>query len=317
MVCTGSARLSKRNKLLVALRLRPMAWAACSCVRPNSRIRRCNPWASSSGLRSSRCMFSINAMAAAAWLSTARTSTGAACRPARCAALNRRSPAMISYFPALGPSVSLRTRIGCMMPCALMLSASSYSAPSSMRVRGWYMPGTICDSGNSEGVASRDALPPACVAFGPNRASSPRPRPFFLVAIRAIPCQITVMSMFLPRRSVCAAGREMAVGPSPQCLRVQRTEFTAVAAGKIPGHRVVPSRRCVRVRPRHAASAARAESMKPPIPVIPVKAFSRARPFPVQIRQTPCCRAQRGQTPHQAASSWALRPDARCVESRC
>ncbi len=58
--------------------------------------------------------------------------------PASLAARKRRSPAMISYLPACSPSASGRTRIGCMMPWALMLSASSYSAPSSMRVRGWY-----------------------------------------------------------------------------------------------------------------------------------------------------------------------------------
>jgi hypothetical protein len=30
--------------------------------------------------------------------------------------------------------------MGCMMPWLLMLSANSYSEPSSMRVRGWYRP---------------------------------------------------------------------------------------------------------------------------------------------------------------------------------
>ena len=41
-----------------------------------SSIRRWMPCASSSGLRSSRWMFSISAIAAAAWSSTSRTSTG-------------------------------------------------------------------------------------------------------------------------------------------------------------------------------------------------------------------------------------------------
>jgi len=88
-------------------------------------------------------MFSIKAMAAAASLGTSRTNTGTASRPARREARKRRSPAMISYLPAFSPSVSKRTKMGCMMPCALMDSANSYRAPSSMRVRGWYMPGTI------------------------------------------------------------------------------------------------------------------------------------------------------------------------------
>ncbi len=82
-------------------------------------------------------MFSISAMAAAASLGTSRTNTGTLSSPARRAARKRRSPAMISYRPALSPSTRRRTRIGCMMPWALMDSASSYSAPSSMRVRGW------------------------------------------------------------------------------------------------------------------------------------------------------------------------------------
>ena len=38
--CTGSLRLSRRSRLLAALRERPTACAACSCVRPNSSVRR-------------------------------------------------------------------------------------------------------------------------------------------------------------------------------------------------------------------------------------------------------------------------------------
>ena len=72
--------------------------------------------------------------------------------------------------------------MGCMMPCALMLSASSYNAPSSMRVRGWYCPATISASRNSEGEPSARAASVVLV-LGPSRASSPRPRPFFLVAM--------------------------------------------------------------------------------------------------------------------------------------
>ena len=70
-------------------------------------------------------MFSISDIAAAASSGTSRTSTGTLSRPASLAARKRRSPAMISYLPALAPSASRRTRIGCMMPCALIYSASS------------------------------------------------------------------------------------------------------------------------------------------------------------------------------------------------
>ena len=57
---------SRRSRLLAALRERPTACAACSCVSLNSSTRRCRPCASSSGLRSSRWMFSISAITAAA-----------------------------------------------------------------------------------------------------------------------------------------------------------------------------------------------------------------------------------------------------------
>ena len=38
-----------------------------------------------------------------------------------------------------------------MTPWALMRAASSYSAPSSMRVRGWYTPGTSSVRGSALG----------------------------------------------------------------------------------------------------------------------------------------------------------------------
>ena len=79
--CTGSARFSRRSRLLAALRERPTACAACSCVRPNSSTRRFRPCASSSGFRSSRWMFSISAITAAASSATALTSTGTCVQP--------------------------------------------------------------------------------------------------------------------------------------------------------------------------------------------------------------------------------------------
>ena len=131
-------------------------------------------------------MFSIKAMAAAASLGTSRTSTGTVSSPASLAARLRRSPAMISYLPALGPSVSWRTKIGCMMPWALMLSANSYKAPSSIRVRGWYMPGTISLKGKVWGKPSLAVALAAKLSstLGPNKASRPRPKPLgFLVTM--------------------------------------------------------------------------------------------------------------------------------------
>jgi hypothetical protein len=53
-----------------------------------------------------------------------------------------------------------------MMPCALIDSASSYSAPSSMRVRGWYAPGTRSSSRSEAGS-------PALAPPSPSPASPP------------------------------------------------------------------------------------------------------------------------------------------------
>ena len=131
-------------------------------------------------------MFSIKAIAAAASLGTLRTSTGTSFKPASLAARLRLSPAMISYLPAFLPLSNLRTKIGCMMPWALMLSASSYKAPSSMRVRGWYMPGTSSVKGKVLGSPCflLAAATAASSTLGPSNASSPRPRPLgFLVTI--------------------------------------------------------------------------------------------------------------------------------------
>src|SRR5471032_218711 len=81
---------------------------------------------------------------------------------------------MISYRS----SPMERTRIGCITPCARMLAASSCSAPSSMRVRGWYLPACMESRRRTLG---RPSLRTASVIseLPPSRASSPRPRPFF------------------------------------------------------------------------------------------------------------------------------------------
>ena len=78
-------------------------------------------------------MFSISASASAAWSGTDFTSAGTSRSPAFCAARQRRSPATISKRP---PSTG-RTRIGCMIPCSRIESASSASDASSIFVRGW------------------------------------------------------------------------------------------------------------------------------------------------------------------------------------
>jgi len=82
--------------LLTAARERPTASAAVWWVMSNSRISRSSARASSSGLRFSRWMFSISDIATAASSGTLRMTAGTACRPAICAARQRRSPAMIS-----------------------------------------------------------------------------------------------------------------------------------------------------------------------------------------------------------------------------
>ena len=75
-----------------------------------------------------------------------------------------------------------RTSSGCIRPCALIEAASSASACSSMRVRGWYLPGRIAPHRQRRhGVLARGCSSP------PSSASRPRPSPFGLVhALR--PC---------------------------------------------------------------------------------------------------------------------------------
>ena len=111
--CVSSPNCNRRNRLVTAGRERPTASATASWVMPNSSDRRANPRACSRGLRSSRCMFSINATHIAAWSSSSRTTAGISCRPASWAARQRRSPAMISN---LSPAPRGRAMIGCNTP---------------------------------------------------------------------------------------------------------------------------------------------------------------------------------------------------------
>src|SRR3546814_725407 len=94
---------------------------------------------------------------------------------------------MISYLPRGVPDNG-RTSIGCIMPCDRIDSASSFRAPSSMRVRGWYLPARSALSLSVPGgLAGPFAGLPSvsiAVASAPSSASRPRPRPFgFFVAI--------------------------------------------------------------------------------------------------------------------------------------
>ena len=79
-----------------ATRLRPTRRPTSSRVSPSSSTRAAQARASSTGLRSSRAMFSINATSSASESSRARTSAGISPSPASCAARQRRSPAISS-----------------------------------------------------------------------------------------------------------------------------------------------------------------------------------------------------------------------------
>ena len=176
---------SRRSRLLAALRERPTACAACSWVRPNSSVRRCRPCASSSGLRSSRWMFSISAIAAAASSGTSRTSTGTLVEPGQAggadAALagddleaaagadqathqDRLHHAL--RLDALGQLVQRRPR-----PCACAAGSGRAAAARARSVRGSPSPPAEPASGVVRTV-------------GPSSASRPRPRPLgFFVTI--------------------------------------------------------------------------------------------------------------------------------------
>src|SRR3569832_479613 len=154
-------------------------------VRVNSPISRCKALASSMGFRFSRWMFSISAIAIAALSGTSRTTAGISCRPAICAARQRRSPAMISYSPL--PSGF--STMGCTTPCARMDAARSSRLSVCMSTRGWYLPRRIRSTGRLRSPESRGAAAGADEGTGaagsmlPSKASRPRPRPRFLITI--------------------------------------------------------------------------------------------------------------------------------------
>src|ERR1700744_4306257 len=103
-----------------------------------------------------------------------------------------------------------------MMPWLRMLSASSYSEPSSMRVRGWYLPACICVTFSAEGSVGPPAGAGVSSIFGPSRASRPMPSPlgFFV-------------TMWLIVRE--KPGALLADGPIAQQIRQQLPPFGPVA----------------------------------------------------------------------------------------
>ena len=111
----------------------PMASAISSWVRPYSDAMRLRASAFSIALRSFLWMFSMSAQAAAVLSSISLTMQETSESPALRAALQRRSPAIISNLP----SGMLLTTIGCRRPWILMdsLSSSISSAPMSRRGR--------------------------------------------------------------------------------------------------------------------------------------------------------------------------------------
>ena len=129
---------------MTATRLRPTRRPTDSRVSPSSSTSAAQARASSTGLRSSRAMFSISAASSASASSRSRTSAGIVSRPAICAARQRRSPATSSYVP---PATG-RTSTGCSTPRSRSEPASASSAASSKERRGCLGLGTMSSTGS-------------------------------------------------------------------------------------------------------------------------------------------------------------------------
>ena len=97
MFSTASGSVSRRSVLATAGRLLPRRSATLSCVRPHCSISRFTPMASSTGFRSSRCRFSTSAASIRFTSSQSRMIAGISVSPAKRAARQRRSPAMMVY----------------------------------------------------------------------------------------------------------------------------------------------------------------------------------------------------------------------------
>ena len=204
--CTGGTSCNRRSRFEAAGRERPTASAASWCVMENSSTRRCKPCASSSGLRFSRWIFSIRAMAKADSSGISRINVGTSVNPAICAARQRRSPAMISKRSSPRASPIGRTRIGCIRPCTRMEAASSSSEALSIWVRGWYFPGCRLPTA-SERCCSRP-----CASLPANNASRPRPSPFsfmLLLLVRRLAGQPRHVDRVFPAPMPCRPARPL------------------------------------------------------------------------------------------------------------
>ncbi len=182
------------------------------------------------GLRFSRWIFSISAIATAASSGTSLMMTGMVSRPASWQARQRRSPATISYLLLLMG----RTTIGCMTPWARMELARSSRDSGCMSWRGWYLPGWMNSTGrffnrlswaaagaSDSAWAGAEGLSLGCeapVLPDPSRASSPLPRPLFLIVMVLPPSaaskllgnRVVVQACFC-RAIRCGSGRFAAV----------------------------------------------------------------------------------------------------------
>src|SRR5579859_2558303 len=146
------ASCSRRSELVMVERSLLTWCATASCVIPYSSMRAWYARASSMGLRSARWIFSMRASSSISCGVASFKTTGTFFSPARCAARQRRSPAMIWYCA---------TPFWATVPCAKLVSASQPLGPVSSRVttRGCNRPCCLIDALNSckRGSSSRKA----------------------------------------------------------------------------------------------------------------------------------------------------------------
>src|SRR6202030_2133841 len=117
--------------------------------------------------------FSMIASSNASTSLTSSTTTGTSCRPARWAACQRRSPAMISKASA-APRAG-RTAIGWMMPRSLMEAASSTSWATGTSRRGLRGLGRRNSIGTRRWLRARSGGALVSAPISPIRDARPRP----------------------------------------------------------------------------------------------------------------------------------------------
>src|SRR4030042_3181158 len=168
----GLGSLSRRRALATVGRLLPTRLATSSWVRSPCSMRFLYPAASSTGLRSSRCRFSIRAISVFSSSVKRRTRTGTSLKPACWAARKRRSPATMRKEP--GSTCS--TRMGCSTPFCSMERARSFRPSSEKLLRGWCAPACRADIGTMSTVAPLTKAAEALPSLPESSASIPRPR---------------------------------------------------------------------------------------------------------------------------------------------